>query len=605
MKRLVITVLLGFAVCGGYAREESESSPTRAARILGTVDTATPRQTMASFMGAMNAYKQSVEEKNLQVQQRALDEAIRTLNTGPNDSILTGLQSAREAAIFLKEVIDRVAVVDYEGIPDVPAGGEKAVEIWRFAHTEITIGLVKEGERKGQYLFTPQTVERAPYFYSAVKDEPYLEGSDGGAGYQASWLEQQLPDWADDKILGYHYWQWLGILLAIFFGLFVRMLVRIGARVLSRLAAKTQTSWDDDIILSLVGPAALFANTLVWMALLPLLRFEGVVQTILSKTLEILLFVAITWGFYKLAAMAGQHLSKVAKRGDNRLDAQLAELASRTLKIFVVVLGVLLGAQNIGINVFSLLAGLGIGGLAVALAAKDTLANFFGSIMIMLDRPFRIGHWIKVGDSDGEVEHIGFRSTRIRTFYNSLISVPNMNLATETVDNMGMRHYRRVKTTVGVTYDTPPDKLEAFLEGIKQIILANPHTRKDYFHVVFNDFGNSSLDILLYFFLKVPDWSRELVERQNVLLEIVRLADELGVSFAFPSTSLYVESTPEHPLKPHRRLSHQELQAKAEDFGKTGEQSRPAGTGIFKPPYTDPKSKHFRGSEAADGSDGD
>src|SRR5690606_2130508 len=142
--------------------------------------------------------------------------------------------------------------------------------------------------------------------------------------------------------------------------------------------------------------------------------------------------------------------------------------------IFVVVVGALVGAQNLGIEVFSVLAGLGIGGLAVALAARDSLANFFGSIMIMVDRPFRVGHWIISKGEEGIVEDIGFRSTKIRTFYNSVVSIPNSELAIAPVDNMGLRRFRRVRTTIGVTYDTPPEKIEAFLEGIKNIIKANP-----------------------------------------------------------------------------------------------------------------------------------
>jgi MscS family membrane protein len=164
--------------------------------------------------------------------------------------------------------------------------------------------------------------------------------------------------------------------------------------------------------------------------------------------------------------------------------------------------------------------------------------------------------------------------------------VPNSLVATAGVDNMGLREYRRVYTTLGITYDTPPETIEAFLEGIKNIIKANPHTRKDYFHAVFNDFGNSALEIMLYFFLSVPDWSNELVERQNVLLEIVRLAEELGVEFAFPTQTLHVETFPEKtPTRTTPEPDPDRLAEAAKRFGRDGSAARPAGSGLFTPPF--------------------
>ena len=181
-----------------------------------------------------------------------------------------------------------------------------------------------------------------------------------------------------------------------------------------------------------------------------------------------------------------------------------------------------------------LLAGLGVGGLAVALAARETLTDVFGSLMILADRPYRIGHWVIIGDKEGTVQSIGLRSTRICTVYDSVLTIPNSTAVSGIVDNMGMRSWRRVKTMVGILYDTPPERIKAFLEGIKRIIQTNTTTRKDYFHVVLNDFGPDHLAILLYFFFNVPDWSTELVERQRVFLEVIRLAHAPGRAVRVP-----------------------------------------------------------------------
>ena len=150
-----------------------------------------------------------------------------------------------------------------------------------------------------------------------------------------------------------------------------------------------------------------------------------------------------------------------------------------------------------------LVSGLGIGGLAVALAAKDTLANFFGSITIFVDRPFRMGDWIRTSAAEGTVEEVGFRSTRIRTFYNSVVSVPNSSLANSEIDNLGMREYRRLKTILNLTYDTSPEQMEAFVEGIKAIVKANSNFRQDYYEIHFHAFGAHSLDVLVYVFFSV------------------------------------------------------------------------------------------------------
>jgi MscS family membrane protein len=172
------------------------------------------------------------------------------------------------------------------------------------------------------------------------------------------------------------------------------------------------------------------------------------------------------------------------------------------------------------------------------LAAKDMIGNLFGSVTVVMDRPFHIGDWVVIGDVEGTVENVGFRSTRIRTFYNSLVSLPNAQLTTTKIDNMGARQYRRMSTLLSLTYDTPPERIEAFCAGIRQLVELHPYMRKDYYHVYLNQFAAASLDILVYVFWKTPDWGKELQERQRFLLDILRLAKELQVEFAFPTQTL-------------------------------------------------------------------
>jgi MscS family membrane protein len=242
-------------------------------------------------------------------------------------------------------------------------------------------------------------------------------------------------------------------------------------------------------------------------------------------------------------------------------------MISRTLKIFVTVIGVVFVADNLNIDVTGLLAGLGLGGLAFALAAKDMVQNLFGSMTVLMDRTFSVGDWIVVGDHEGTVEHMGFRSTRLRTFYNSLVTIPNARFITADVDNMGERRYRRMKAVYGLTYDTPPDKIEAFCEGVRELVRQHPYMRKDYYHVYFNSFGAHSLDILVYVFWETPDWATELRERHRFLLDCLRLAKRLGVEFAYPTQTLYLRQG-EQEMPP----GHEPAQAEA--FSQGQEQAR-------------------------------
>jgi MscS family membrane protein len=313
------------------------------------------------------------------------------------------------------------------------------------------------------------------------------------------------------------------------------------------LTARSRITWDDQLIGAVAAPVGYLAAVGLWFLSLLALQLEGAVLSVCTVGLQIVLGAILIWIVHAVTGVLSEYLTRLAAKTESSLDDQLVPLLTRTLRVFVVVVGVLIVIQNLGINVLSLLAGLGIGGLAFALAARDAVANFFGSLMILFDRPFQVGDWIKVGGSEGTVEEIGFRSTRIRTFYNSVISIPNSEVAGKQIDNMGVRRYRRAVANLSVTYDTPPEKLEAFMEGIKEIIQQNPATRKDFFHVVFTEFGDSALVVMAYFFFEVPDWAEELAQRQSVYLAILRLAAELKVEFAFPTRTLHIDTFPASP----------------------------------------------------------
>ncbi|MBN2080342.1 MAG: mechanosensitive ion channel family protein, partial [Spirochaetes bacterium] len=392
----------------------------------------------------------------------------------------------------------------------------------------------------GEYLFTRETAARAKEFYEKVKHLPYLEGSGRGALYRGTWFEETVPAWMKESIVFLQIWQWAGLFLAILLGLMVKFVVKAGVDLVNRISARSSRVWFMKTAKAFSGPTSLLAATLFWYISYRLLGFDGGVQTFLRIVLQILLAGALLWLLYRLMGVFSDYLADVASRTPSTLDDKLVPIATRALRIFIVVFGALVAVQNMGLNVMSVLAGLGIGGLAFALAGKDMVANFFGSLMILFNGPFQVGDWIIVGSAEGTVEEIGFRTTRIRTFYNSVITIPNGELVIKEVDNMGRREYRRVMATVGVTYDTPPDLLREFIDGIKKIIADNPHSKKDAIYVVFNGYGDSSLDIMIYYFIKVPDWMTELEQKEDVFMKIFRLAAQLNVDFAFPTRTVHM-----------------------------------------------------------------
>ena len=227
------------------------------------------------------------------------------------------------------------------------------------------------------------------------------------------------------------------------------------------------------------------------------------------------------------------------------LDRQLIRLGSRLVGMLAAIGWLIQGADELGFPAYSVLAGLGVGGLAVALAARDSLANLLGSLLIMFEKPFRVGDYIRLSGTEGTVEDVGFRSTRIRTQDSSLISIPNNSVVNMTVENVSLRPVRRERFFLGLTYDTARKTIEATVAGIRQIILDHPLTDKKNLQVSFHAFNDSSLDILVLFHLNVTSYTAELTARQEILLQIMALAEELGVSFAFPSRTVYVENAPD------------------------------------------------------------
>lgn len=570
-----VIALAVLAALSGAARAD-DANPLR------PVDTSSPRATLRGFLETMNGIETGMagvindyaaagrlylggelRKRQIAILLRGRD-VVRYLDLSQVSPVLRETTSA-ERALQLDEVLSRIDLPPLDAIPDRQAVARDSLKRWRLPGTEIDIDLVRDGPRAGEWLVSPTTIERLPEFYERVKNLPYkpgpahdlavayraISGNSSSTLYDAfsnspagllfvplRWM-LRLPPWARERIAGVAVWQWLGLAFTSFVGLlFFFVVYRLDQRFARRRAEDAGPGWH-----AVVTPLAIMFLTGLWGPVVnKILRISGNVLVAVTYAETIALFLAAAWLAVTGSGLLGQVIVASERLRPHGLDSQLVRLGARFIGIIVAIALLMEAANELGFPAFSVLAGLGVGGLAVALAARDSLANLFGSVLIMFEKPFRVGHRIRLSGGDGVVEDVGFRSTRIRTLDNSLISIPNNVIVNATVENLAARTMFRQRFLVQVTYNTSVDKLRAFCRGIQQILDDTEATNKSNAIVRFNDFGESSLDILVSFHLIVPNASTELMERETILLRIMELASELGVEFAFPTRTLVVET---------------------------------------------------------------
>lgn len=342
--------------------------------------------------------------------------------------------------------------------------------------------------------------------------------------------------------------RWLAGLLILFVTLVGRQwILALFDRLARTIAARTASHLDNLLLEAAEKPAGWLLYTLGILATLHVLNPPANIFPLMSlvdQVGRILTLGIATWFLWRLIGGLAAYFSERAKQTESALDDQLVPFVAKTLKIFTVITAVLVIAQNLGYSVSGVIASLGIGGIAVAMAARDTIANVFGSIMILVDRPFAIGDWIKAGEFEGVVEEIGFRSTRIRTFEQTLVNVPNSLLANMVIDNIDARSKRRIKMRIGLTYSTTPELMQQAIEGIEKILEAHEGVDQNFKLVKFDDFADSSLSIFLYYFSASKNWAEYLQVRQEVNMQIMHLLESLELDFAFPTRTVHLEGQP-------------------------------------------------------------
>ncbi len=329
-----------------------------------------------------------------------------------------------------------------------------------------------------------------------------------------------------------------GLLVGAF--LFRHVVTKVFFAVFRKMAAKTQTTLDDKLFRALEGPVALLIVIIGGFGAAKVLKLSPAVDHVVSTVATLGFSFAIFWLFLRAFNTVLDHVAEVARQKELGIAAFMPWIKKSLLTLFFI-FGVLMVAQSLGADVKAFLTGLGIGGLAFALAAQDTIANVFGSVVIAVDHPCKVGDTVQVAGYTGTVEEIGLRSTRIRMVDRAFLTIPNKTMAAEPIVNLSHFTERRVEQVLGLTYDTSAEKMAGLVEDIRALLKAEVEIDDTASHVYFRDFNASSMDVWMVYLIKDADFAKHMALRQKMNLAFIRAIEARGLAFAFPTQTVMLD----------------------------------------------------------------
>ena len=497
------------------ASEPREALSTPAPAPAAPVDPDSPRSSITRFLEL--------------TRQRTYEEAAAYLAVSD-----TQRPRAAELARYLKAVLDRHLWVDLERMSPRSEGDEKdglpagMDEVGRLPGPEPVRMVRLEGIPDARWVFSSGTVGRIDYWYAGLSDR---------------WIREHAPEvllrTGPKELL---WWQWIAVLgIAALATAGGKLLAVPVAFLLRRLFSTTRTSWDDTLLERSGGPLTLLLGVTVAWVLVPWLELYEPAWQFVRGVLRALGLVAIFWALWRSVDVVESAL-RGSDWNQGTSTRSLVSLAGGLAKVLIATLGLIAALSELGYPVSGLLAGLGIGGLALALAAQKTGENLFGSLSLALDRPFDVGEFVKVEDFVGHVETVGLRSTRFRTLDRTLITIPNGRMAEMRIENYTSRDRMRLACTIGLVYSTSPAQARQVLEETEKLLRAHPKIWPDAVSVRFQEFGASSLNIGVMAWFQTPDWTEFQEIRQEILLQILEVVERAGTSFAFPTQTVHLVS---------------------------------------------------------------
>ena len=561
LRRVAAALLLALMMSAADARHPLEPA-----------DTSSPRATMESFLSLTQETARRYEKYRDRPGPDTMDGLYQMRDHFDDVLDLSQVppaargEIAAETFVLLWEIMARLELPPPAEIPGAPAekerrpadkdqagGDAERPTRWQLPGTEITIARVEEGPRKGAFLFSPETVAEAPGFYYKARDLPYLRPMSleplraaqllTGWMIPIDWVEA-LPEWANLPILGLLLWKWL--VLVVLFGLALGVVIAV-----TRWSRRGR--WGS----SLKSLARRLSAPVLILALSPFLgefiaeqiNVSGDAAELPEFLIELASAIAIIWMVWLSTSWIAAVIIASPRIRTGSMDAHLIRLAARSVGILATLVLLIRAANEVGVPVYGIVAGAGVSGLAIALAAKTTLENFMGTLNIYADRPVRVGDLCRYGEDLapdfqrlGVVEEIGLRSTRIRGLDRTLTTIPNAEFSNLQIVNLAKRDRMWINTTIGLRYETTRDQLRYVLATLREMLHAHPktiHTTDTPISVRFAGFGDYSLDVLIRVYIRATSFYELLPIKEDILLRVMEVVENAGTGFAFPSRTLY------------------------------------------------------------------
>lgn len=566
---------------------EEDESLDKIQHILKPANTSSPRDTLISFIKITQRFYELISSEKYNKDSRAeryhlfkqMEEFFDLRETPPShrESV------ANESAVFLREILDRTGIPPLDEIPDLEtmldAIEEGAPPSWTIPNTPIEIVLIDSGDEEGKFQISADNVEELKELYHSVKHFPQKETSADGYYEEyfltpnpiipQAWIDA-LPDWSKEEYNEQTFWQWISMILVV---ILTALLIWLNASLIKRISR----NWSP------LGRSALwllvpsFAIALIFFSIDLIddkIFITGSVLHVINFIAYLAILLAAIVLAYALGTVAADIIVGTPRFRHRDFDATLARLTIRILSLIAAIAVMIEGLHHIGFSITTVIAGAGVTGLAIALAAQSALRNIFGSLMLLLDKPFRVGERIKVHGFDGVVEEIGMRSTKLRQLDGHLTTIPNEHMADADIENVAKRPYIRRLSNITITYDTPLPKVRRAVEIIKEVLAvpdgkdsegsgdrpgllieSQQEFEEKMIHpnevinnpdfpprVVFNDFNPDSLNILMIYWYFPPDYWKFMPFSQCINEEIMRRFEEEGIEFAFPTQTIHLAS---------------------------------------------------------------
>jgi len=564
----VICILTTMAYAQTSNNDESTATSTTAQPLpagmarLQVVQTDSPRDTLRTFLRLTRELENALLSS---LKNRSRSNADRVVLIGPQLIQLIDLSSVPKALRreigkdtlgFLLDIIGRLDLPPIESVPGADAfEDDEAPAKWRIPGSPIWIVRIEDGPRESEFLFSERTITIAPGFYQRIQHLP-LRSSIG----IASWTEV-IPQWHGPMIpsgivaalpdslkltwLGTPIWKIVLVVVLIALG---ALLLIIGHRVINLPESGNR------LVVRLRRLPTPIAMIVVVVILSPVILIEinvaGIFARAISFTGTLLIYLAAVWIFWLLVSMFFEWVILSPRIPGEGFNANLLRLGARVIGFVGGVAILAYGTHKLGLPVLGLVAGLGVGGLAVALAIRPTLENLIGGVILFIDKPVRVGDFCSFGDKMGTVENIGIRSTQVRALDRTVISIPNSIFADMEIVNWAECDQMLIHTTIGLRYETETDQLRYLLAKLREMLHAHPRIDSNTVRVRFTGYGASSLDVDLRIYALTREWNDFYAIREDVFLRVNEIVGESGTSFAFPSQTLYMSR--DHGLNQER-----------------------------------------------------